>query len=193
MYKGQLAQITWRSNRGFYYDPKTLTRTGEFRTPIKDGWGLTNDARGDLMIVTDASDQMHFIDPSGGEDLTLARSTTVTDGGKALRFINELETIGGQVWGNVLERDCVARIDPRTGRVVGWVIMDGLRHAQDPGTGNAGVLNGIAYDTENDRLFVTGKNWANVFEVRVIATDTSVDEARRRCQPADALPHYGYP
>ena len=109
MYKGKLAQITWRNNRGFFYDPATLAKTGEFATPLKDGWGLTGDAGdSDLLIVTDASKHLHFIDP-GSDPMSLTKSTVVTDGDKVVRFANELETIGGEVWANVLERDCVVR------------------------------------------------------------------------------------
>eukprot|EP00740_Mantoniella_antarctica_P014937 CAMPEP_0181381268 /NCGR_PEP_ID=MMETSP1106-20121128/20027_1 /TAXON_ID=81844 /ORGANISM="Mantoniella antarctica, Strain SL-175" /LENGTH=356 /DNA_ID=CAMNT_0023500433 /DNA_START=45 /DNA_END=1110 /DNA_ORIENTATION=+ len=111
MHGGRLAQLTWRSNRGFYYDPETLEQVGEFRTPLEDGWGLANDTAGGGMVVTDASHNLHFVGgaglgPSGGA-MTLARSTPVTDHGKALRFTNELEAVRGELWANVLERDCV--------------------------------------------------------------------------------------
>jgi glutamine cyclotransferase len=224
MHGGRLAQLTWRSNRGFYYDPETLEQVGEFRTPLEDGWGLANDTAGGGMVVTDASHNLHFVGgaglgPSGGA-MTLARSTPVTDHGKALRFTNELEAVRGELWANVLERDCVARIDPATGVVVGWILLTGLRARQEPGRGGSGgamssgggrggsdrarrerddsrddVLNGIAYDEERDRVFMTGKRWSSLFEVRLREVDqtASLDLARRTCWPAESLPAYGYP
>lgn len=208
MHEGKLAQITWRNNRGFYYDPKTLKRTGDFATPLRDGWGLTVDPAGDsgMFIVTDASKHLHFIDPRS-DPMSLHKSTVVTDGDKVVRFTNELETIGGEVWANVLERDCIARIDPDSGKVVGWIVMDDLKSKQDPAPGTRGVLNGIAYDPDNDRIFVTGKQWSNVFEIRLVEMEetttttttteeeaiTALEQARRTCWPADSLPSYGYP
>lgn len=205
MYKGKLAQITWRNNRGFYYDPATLEKVGEFTTPLRDGWGLTPDVgKSDLLIVTDASKHLHFVDPANPAKMTLTKSTVVTDGDKVVRFANELETIGDEVWANVLQRDCIARIDPASGKVVGWIVLNGLRAMQDPAPGARGVLNGIAYDAGADRIFVTGKTWSNVFEIKLVAAETSttngeasttgaLNEARRVCWPADSLPAYGYP
>ena len=236
---GKLAQITWRSNRGFYYDPKTLKQIGEFRTPLEDGWGLATDpsaaaatgAKGggggggshgsddgaDAMIISDASHNLHFVKnaggggggqlggsggggKSGGGAMTLSRSTPVKDHGRTIRFTNELETVGSEVWANVLERDCIARIDPKTGAVVGWILLSGLKALQDPAPGDGGyrrddVLNGIAYDGEKDRVFVTGKLWSNVFEIRLQELDQAenLNRARQVCWPAESLPEYGYP
>ena len=193
MRDGKLAQITWRNSKGFYYDPTTLERVGEFDTPLRDGWGLTTDPDGDALIVTDASEHLHFVDPSSDPAWTLVRSTPVTDGDRTIRFANELETVGDEVWANVIETECIARIDPKTGTVVGWIVMDGLRDMCDPASLKAGVLNGIARDDENDRTFVTGKQWSNLFEVRVEESDMGLDEARRKCWPPTTLPQYGYP
>lgn len=193
MRDGKLAQITWRNSKGFYYDPLTLERVGEFDTPLRDGWGLTTDPDGDALIITDASEHMHFVDPSSDPAWTLVRSTPVTDGDRTIRFANELETTRGEVWANVIETECIARIDPKTGKVVGWIVMDGLRDMCDPAPSKAGVLNGIARDDENDRTFVTGKQWSNLFEVRIEESDMGLDEARRKCWPPTTLPQYGYP
>lgn len=125
--------------------------------------------------------------------MRLSKSTVVRDGDKVVRFANELETVKDEVWANVLERDCIARIDPETGAVVGWIVMDDLKEKQDPAAGARGVLNGIAYDDAGDRIFVTGKTWSNVFEIRLVETQTTLAEARRVCWPADSLPAYGYP
>ena len=153
MRDGKLAQITWRNSKGFYYDPTTLERVGEFDTPLRDGWGLTTDPDGDALIVTDASEHLHFVDPSSDPAWTLVRSTPVMDGDRTIRFANELETVGDEVWANVIETECIARIDPKTGTIVGWIVMDGLRDMCDPASLKAGVLNGIARDDENDRTF----------------------------------------
>lgn len=198
MHNGRLAQITWRSNRGFYYDPATLELDGEFRTPLEDGWGLTNDTASDAMVATDASHNLHFLSGDGG-DLALVRSTAVTDHGKPIRFANELETVGNELWANVLERDCIARIDPTNGVVVGWILLKGLKDRQDPVADGMprrdSVLNGIAYDAQKDRVFVTGKMWRNVFEIRLREVDqaSELNRARQECWPAESLPEYGYP
>jgi glutamine cyclotransferase len=208
----ELAQITWRSGRGFRYDRTTLEPIEAFDTPLEDGWGLTVDPHDEnRWIVTDASEHMRFVErPRGaaeddeeGEDsdsrvassrLALAESVPVRDGDRSIRFTNELETIGEEVWANVIETECIARVDPRSGAVVGWVDMTGLRDALDPGAPTkAGVLNGIAADEKSGRIFVTGKNWPNLFEVTVHETDADLEEVRKTCWPPMSLPQYGYP
>ena len=183
-----------------------------FDTPLEDGWGLTVDPHDEnRWIVTDASEHMRFVertrgaaeDDAEGEDsdsrvassrLALAESVPVRDGDRSIRFTNELETIGEEVWANVIETECIARVDPRSGAVVGWVDMTGLRDALDPGAPTkAGGLNGIAADGKSGRIFVTGKNWPNLFEVTVHETDADLEEVRKTCWPPMSLPQYGYP
>ena len=98
------------------------------------------------------------------------------------------------MWANVLERPCVARVNPSTGAVVGWIVFDDLKSKLPAGSSvEAGVMNGVAYDADGDRVFVTGKNWNALFEVKIIAKDGGVDAARRTCWPPASMPMYGYP
>ena len=160
LFRGKLYQLTWQHQRGFIYDPADFRQVGEFRYD-GEGWGLTQD--GESLILSDGTSQLRFIDP---ETFAVRRTLTVRDGGRALRELNELEYVKGEIWANVWHVDRVARIDPRTGAVVGWVDLKGLLAAGDVRDPEA-VLNGIAYDEAGDRLFVTGKLWPKLFEIRV--------------------------
>ena len=189
----KLLMMTWQTNRGFYYEATSLQPIGEFITPLSDGWGITTFE--DSLVVSDATTELHFMQVgSSTEEMTLNRSVTIKDGQRPIRFANELETVGGEIWANILERDCVARIDPFTGVVNGWIDLSGLSKKLDSSPQRPGVLNGIAYDRQGDRLFFTGKNWPNVFELRIIPHKTkSLSDVRSTCHPAFSLPHYGYP
>ena len=161
-WNGQLVQLTWRSNIAFVYDRtsfslrRTLRYTGE-------GWGLTRDQNG--FILSDGTDQLRFLHPDTFREV---RRVSVTDGGVAVRDLNELEYIRGEVYANVWHTDRIARISPQTGRVAGWINLRGLMatgYRLDP----EAVLNGIAYDPPNNRLFVTGKLWPRLFEIEVVS------------------------
>jgi glutaminyl-peptide cyclotransferase len=160
LFGGKLYQLTWQHQKGFVYDPANFEQVGEFRYD-GEGWGLTHD--GESLILSDGTSQIRFIDPQTFE---VRRTVNVRDGGQAVREINELEYVKGEIWANVWHKDRVARIDPRTGAVVGWVDLRGLLAAGDVKDPEA-VLNGIAYDEDGDRLFVTGKLWPKLFEIRV--------------------------
>ncbi|HZB44895.1 MAG TPA: glutaminyl-peptide cyclotransferase, partial [Pyrinomonadaceae bacterium] len=160
LFNGKLYQLTWKAEKGFVYDPQTFEKTGEF-TYTGEGWGLTHDA--DSLILSDGSDKLRFIDPNG---YGVRRTVSVSDGGRPVMSLNELEYVKGEVYANVWHRNLVARIDPQTGAIKGWVDLAGLLRpgdVQDP----EAVLNGIAYDEAGDRLFVTGKLWPKLFEVRL--------------------------
>ena len=159
LFNGKIYQLTWKGEKGFVYDPRTFEKTGEF-TYTGEGWGLTHDA--DSLILSDGSDKLRFIDPNGYQ---VRRTVRVTDGGRPVVSLNELEYVKGEVYANVWHRNLVARIDPRTGRVKGWIDLSGLLKPGDV-TDEEAVLNGIAYDEAGDRLFVTGKLWPKLFEVR---------------------------
>jgi glutamine cyclotransferase len=160
LFGGKLYQLTWQHQRGFLYDPANFKQVGEFRYD-GEGWGLTHD--GESLILSDGTSQIRFIDPQTFE---VRRTINVRDGGQAVRELNELEYVKGEIWANVWHKDRVARIDPRTGAVVGWVDLKGLLAAGDVRDPEA-VLNGIAYDEAGDRLFVTGKLWPKLFEIRL--------------------------
>ena len=157
---GKLYQLTWQNKRGFVYDPQTFEKTGEFAYE-GEGWGLTHD--GESLILSDGSDQLRFIDPN---TFRVRRAISVNDRGRAVEQLNELEYVKGEIYANVWHLNRVARIDPKSGRVVGWVDLTGLLKPGETSDPEA-VLNGIAYDERGDRLFVTGKLWPKVFEVRL--------------------------
>ncbi len=155
----RLYQLTWRSNLTFVYDVETLDRVGTLRNE-GEGWGLTDD--GSKLIVSDGSATIRFHDP---ETFDVLSRLEVTDGGRVVTNLNELEFINGEIWANVWYQDRIARISPKTGSVLGWIDLSGLYPPSSRGPED--VLNGIAYDEDTGRLFVTGKNWAWLYEIEV--------------------------
>lgn len=160
LFNGKIYQLTWKGEKGFVYDPQTFEKTGEF-TYTGEGWGLTHDA--DALILSDGSDKLRFIDPNTYQ---VRRTIPVSDGGRPVLSLNELEYVRGEIYANVWHQNRVARIDPQTGHVKGWIDLSGLLRAGETTDAEA-VLNGIAYDEAGDRLFVTGKLWPKLFEVRL--------------------------
>jgi glutamine cyclotransferase len=159
-WNGSLIQITWQSEIGFVYDmasfeqQKTWSYTGE-------GWGLTHDDT--RIIMSDGSSSLRFIDPATMKE---TGRLPVTDAGRPIERLNELEYVKGEILANVWQTERIARISPRDGRVTGWIDLSGLLPpAERTGTD---VLNGIAYDAAGDRLFVTGKLWPRVFEIKLV-------------------------
>jgi glutamine cyclotransferase len=127
-----------------------------------EGWGLTQD--GKSLILSDGSDTLRFFDPATFHEV---RRVTVKDHGKAVSEINELEYIHGEIYANIWHSDRIARISAVTGKVLGWIDLTGLLSATQHSSPEA-VLNGIAYDSAHDRLFVTGKLWPKLFEIQVV-------------------------
>jgi glutaminyl-peptide cyclotransferase len=155
-----LIQLTWRSGKGFVYDRQTLRLRSEFRYP-GEGWGLTHD--GSQLIMSDGSAVLRFLDP---RTFAQVRELPVHDGGRPVLRLNELEYVRGEIYANVWMSDLVARISPATGEVLGWIDLRGLLSVMER-TPTVGELNGIAYDAGRDRLFVTGKRWPKLFEIRI--------------------------
>jgi glutaminyl-peptide cyclotransferase len=155
-----LFQLTWQSGIAFLYDRTTFTRTGTF-SYTGEGWGLTHDER--RLIMSDGTATLRFIDPASHKEIS---RLAVRDGGKPVLNLNELEYIKGEVFANVWQTDRIARISPKTGEVTGWIDLKGLLPASEQAPD--AVLNGIAYDAAGDRLFVTGKLWPKVFEIRIV-------------------------
>lgn len=156
----RIFQLTWQSETGFVYDRNSFAVQDTFFYPHQ-GWGLTYD--GDRLIVSDGTSTLRFWDP---ETLEVQGEVTVRDGDTPVRRLNELEYINGEVWANVWLTDLVARIDPATGEVLAWIDFSGLLTPEEERSAN--VLNGIAYDPERDRLYVTGKLWPWLFEIEVL-------------------------
>jgi glutaminyl-peptide cyclotransferase len=155
-----LFQLTWQSGIAFLYDRATFTRTGTF-SYTGEGWGLTHDGR--RLIMSDGTGTLRFIDPASHKEIS---RLAVRDGGRPVLNLNELEYIKGEVFANVWQTDRIARISPKTGEVSGWIDLKGLLPASEQAPD--AVLNGIAYDAAGDRIFVTGKLWPKVFEIRIV-------------------------
>ena len=160
-WNGQLVQLTWRSNIAFVYDLASFAPRRRFGY-TGAGWGLTRDREG--FILSDGTEQLRFLHPDTFREV---RRVTVTDGGVTVRDLNELEYVRGEVFANVWHTDRIARISPESGRVVGWIDLRGLMSTGYRLDSEA-VLNGIAYDAANNRLFVTGKLWPRLFEIEVV-------------------------
>ncbi|MCS6624572.1 glutaminyl-peptide cyclotransferase [Roseibacterium beibuensis] len=158
---GRIFTLTWQNGRGFIWDAADLGPRGDF-TYNGEGWGLTDDGR--RLILSDGTPALRFLD---AETQAETGRVPVTLDGRPLGQINELEWVDGEVFANIWRSDVIVRIDPATGRVTGVIDLTGLlpdRRGMDPGDD---VLNGIAWDPENRRLFVTGKNWPSLFEIRL--------------------------
>ncbi len=156
----KLFQVTWTSGKAFVYDWKTFTPAGEFNYE-GEGWGLTTD--GTSLIMSNGSAVLAWRDPN---TFAVQKSLEVTDNGTAVQSLNELEWVKGEIWANVWQSEQIARIDPATGKVTGWIDLTGILSPRDR-TGKEDVMNGIAYDAEGDRYFVTGKLWSKLFEIRL--------------------------
>jgi glutamine cyclotransferase len=154
----KLLQLTWQTNIGFVYDLTSFRVTDTF-SYAGEGWGLTHDGR--QLIMSDGTPTLRFLDPSRFKEL---RRVTVRDGRITVDDLNELEFVRGTILANVWLTDRIAMISPQTGAVAGWIDLRGLLSPAYAGTD---VLNGIAYDARGDRLFVTGKLWPRVFEIRI--------------------------
>jgi glutamine cyclotransferase len=160
IWQQDLFQLTWQSGVAFVYDRKTFEPRRTFKY-IGEGWGLTHD--GASLVMSDGTDALRFLDPG---TFAQRRRVKVTAGGRPVPSLNELEFVKGEIFANIWQSDTIARIDPTSGRVTGWIDLTGLLTARERiGTD---VLNGIAYDAVGDRLFVTGKLWPKLFEVRIV-------------------------
>jgi len=154
-------QWTWKSHVGFVYDRFTLRVVKQF-TYVGEGWGMTRTAK--ELITSDGTATLRFRDPGTFRE---TRHIVVKDGNKVIDQLNELEFIKGEIYANVWHSDRIARISPRDGHVIAWIDLAGLLPAEKR-TDPEAVLNGIAYDSEHDRIFVTGKRWPTVFEIEVV-------------------------
>lgn len=166
IWQDRLIQLTWQSGVGFIYDLATFAPLGSFSYP-GEGWGLTHDDQ--RLIMSDGTDVIRFLDL---ESLAENGRIQVHDQNGPVVRLNELEYINGEIWANIWQTNTIARISPQTGQVVGWIDLTGLLNPADL-TQPADVLNGIAYDAAQDRLFVTGKWWPTLFEIKLIREPAS--------------------
>ncbi|MDD4877124.1 MAG: glutaminyl-peptide cyclotransferase, partial [Dehalococcoidales bacterium] len=161
VYKDTIIQLTWKSNTGLIYNKNSFALLHQF-SYIGEGWGITND--GKQLIMSNGSATLTFLD---SKTFTPINHIEVHDGDDPIFNINELEYVNGKIFANVWQTDNIAIIEPLDGRVVGWVDLIGLLKTQ-PFSDQVDVLNGIAYDAQTDRLFVTGKFWPFLFEIKLV-------------------------
>jgi len=160
-WQSHLIQLTWQSHLGFVYDTFSFRTIRTFTYPW-EGWGLTHDSR--HLILSDGTSVLHLLDPSTFKPVGKIQ---VTADGQPVMNLNELEYIHGEIYANIWETNRIARISPATGKVTEWIELSGLRPAAVQQNDNA-VLNGIAYDSQHDRLYVTGKLWPKLYEIKLI-------------------------
>ena len=157
---GKIYQLTWQHHVGFIYDAQTFERAGQFNY-TGEGWGLATD--GKSLILSDGSNRIRFLDPS---DFHVTKTITVLDNKTPIDQLNELEYVQGSIYANVWHDNRIAIIDPQNGHVTAWINLAGLIPAEELPDPEA-VLNGIAYDQANDKLYVTGKLWPRLFEIKI--------------------------
>lgn len=160
-WKNTLVQLTWKAQTGFVYDLRTfrLLRTFHYQG---EGWGLTED--GTDLVMSDGSSTLRFLDP---QTFQVVRSIVVSDAGVEVHDLNELEYIHGHIYANVWQSNLIAVISPQNGNVLAWIDLTGLRPASTSGNSEA-VPNGIAFDAAHHRLFVTGKQWPQLFQIQLL-------------------------
>jgi glutamine cyclotransferase len=159
IFHGKIYQLTWLSKKGFVYDLRSFRQVGEFPYDT-EGWGLTHDDRS--LIKSDGTNKIRYIDPVS---FGVTRTLEVYAGGEGVVNLNELEYVKGEIFANIWHSPRIARIDARSGQVVAWIDLTSIVSKEQHG--DEAVLSGIAYDKSGDRLFVTGKNWSKLFEIKV--------------------------
>ncbi len=160
MFEGNLYILTWEARMAFVYDAETLEYKSSWKYP-REGWGITTD--GKQLIASDGTANLYFMD----KNFALDRRLTVKFEDRPVRFLNELEYIDGKIWANVYTTDEIVIINPKDGRVVGVVDCTGLL-PRDLRTPSTDVLNGIAYDEKTGKIYLTGKNWPKLYEIKLV-------------------------
>jgi glutamine cyclotransferase len=162
LWQNNLIQLTWKTRTGFVYDRGTFQLHKKFTYPT-EGWGITQD--GKHLIMSDGTSFLYFLDPYNFKEI---KRIQVHDRDLPITLLNELEFIKGEIYANVYLTDRIVRISPETGRVTGWIDLNGLLPLKDRDQG-VDVLNGIAYDAQRNRIFVTGKYWPKLFEIQIVS------------------------
>ena len=156
----KIVQLTWQSEKGFVYEKETFDLLEVFTYP-NEGWGITYD--GSQLIMSDGTSTLHFLDPNtfqkAGEIDVLSNNSTVEN-------LNELEYVNGRIYANIWHEEKIAVINPQTGEVEAWIYMSGIQNTESRDSED--VLNGIAYDAQREKLFVTGKHWSHLYEIELI-------------------------
>ncbi|MGB2642942.1 MAG: glutaminyl-peptide cyclotransferase [Candidatus Acidiferrum sp.] len=159
IFQEKIYQLTWLEKTGYIYDLQSFRKIGEFHYQ-SEGWGLAHDEHS--LILSDGSNELQFIDPV---TFKVQRRLEVYAGREAVTNLNELEYIHGQIYANIWHERRIARIDPETGQVLAWLDLEEIaaKEEREP----EGVLNGIAYDEKGDRLFITGKDWSELLQIKI--------------------------
>jgi glutamine cyclotransferase len=157
-----LVQLTWQAHKGFVYDRFTFSLLRTF-TYEGEGWGITHDDK--QFIMSDGTSYLRFLDPKTFQETR--RIHVVGANGRGIEDLNELEYVHGEIYANIWHSDRIARISPKNGKLLGWIDLSGLRDQSTAANPDA-VLNGIAYDAKDNRLFVTGKLWPKLFEIKLV-------------------------
>ena len=158
----KLYQLTWTNKKGFIYDLETFKKIGEFNFPSKEGWGMTTDGKD--LIMSDGSSNLTFLDP---DTFKTNRILGVTDNNGPVGNINELEYVNGTILANVYQTAYIIRIDPNTGQVIGKADFSNLVKEVKSKNPDVDYMNGIAYDSAKNKIYITGKLWPNIYEVRL--------------------------
>jgi glutaminyl-peptide cyclotransferase len=158
----RIFQLTWQQQLAFIYKKETFEKIKEFKYSYKEGWGLTYD--GKYLIMSDGSPILHFLNK---DSFLTVRDLVVYDNRGPVENLNELEYINGEIWANIYLSNYIIVISPATGEVVAKIDMTGILSSKDKRK-NTNVINGIAYDPDTKRLFVTGKNWPKLFEIKIV-------------------------
>jgi len=162
MFDGNLYILTWENHQAFVYDPDSLEFKQSWNYP-REGWGITTD--GKQLIASDGSSNLYFMD----KDYQLIRKVAVRNEGRPVRWLNELEYIDGKVWANVYTSDKIVIIDPASGKVTGVIHCEGLL-PRELYKRDTDVLNGIAFNEKDGKIYLTGKKWPRMYEVRLVKT-----------------------
>lgn len=176
----RLFQLTWLHNTGYIYDRHNISKFEGFTHEMQDGWGLATDGR--ILYGSDGSSTLYQLDP---HSMKVIKKQTVEYQGQEVPNLNELEYVNGEVWANVWMTDCIARISPKDGMVQGWIILPNLREGLlASGYTRIDVLNGIAWDKDGGRIFVTGKLWPKLYEIKVQPLKTPFKgDIKKMCIP----------
>ena len=166
LYNDKIIQLTWKSHVGFVYDKNSFKLLSTFYYPT-EGWGITYD--GKQLIMSDGTANLYFLNP---DTLKMTGRIEVRDQNIPVTKLNELEYVSGEIFANIWLTNRIARIDPQSGRVTGWIDLEGLSPFKNSDH-QMKALNGIAYDSNNHRLFVTGKLWPNIYEIRLVPAERS--------------------
>ncbi|MCW3997656.1 MAG: glutaminyl-peptide cyclotransferase [Candidatus Bathyarchaeota archaeon] len=162
IFNNRIIQLTWRSQKGFVYEKDSFELLSDFSYPT-EGWGITND--GFQLIMSDGTSTLFFLNP---ETYETVKQIDVVDQ-EPVTNLNELEYIQGRIYANIFQQDKIAIINPQTGKVEAWLDLTEISKEDTQNPNN--VLNGIAYDSEKDRLFITGKRWSKLFQIELIKLD----------------------